>query len=146
MNYYEQLVEMFPENDDYKLYHAQSLYQACLYDEAYKATLTIENNDYKDKVTKLQAAIKYGEEDIISARNLVESCPAEDPDTEVNLACLLYKEGNYEESLIKFTTTLQNQGFKPYLSYNVALCHYRLKEYGPALKFCGTRYFQLKIT
>lgn len=32
---------------------------------------------------------------------------------------------------------LQNQGFKPYLAYNVALCYYRLKEYGPSLKYCG---------
>lgn len=137
VNYYEQLVQMFPDNDDYKLYHAQCLYQACLYDEAYKATNTIENSDYRDKVTKLQAAIKYGQEDLISARSLVESCPPEDADTEVNLACLLYKEGNYEEALVKFAMALQNQGFKPYLCYNVALCHYRLKEYGAALKFCG---------
>lgn len=47
------------------------------------------------------------------------------------------QEGNYEEALSKFSASLQNQGFKPYLSYNVALCHYRLKEYGPALKHCG---------
>lgn len=32
---------------------------------------------------------------------------------------------------------MQNLGFRPYLAYNVALCHYRLKEYGPALKYCG---------
>lgn len=82
---------MFPDNDDYKLYHAQSLYQACMYDEAYKITETIQNPDYKNQVMKLQAAIKYGQEDLVSARNLVESSPAEDADTDVNLACLLYK-------------------------------------------------------
>lgn len=90
-NYYEQLTQIFPENDDYKLYHAQCLYQACLYDEAFNATETIENSEYKNQVTKLQAAIKYGQEDLISARNLVESCQSDDPDTDVNLACLLYK-------------------------------------------------------
>lgn len=40
---------------------------------------------------KLQAAIKYGQEDLTSAKILVDSCPPEDPDTEVNLGCLLYK-------------------------------------------------------
>lgn len=47
------------------------------------------------------------------------------------------QEGNYEESLNKFSTSMQNIGFKPYLAYNVALCYYRLKEYAPALKYCG---------
>lgn len=42
-------------------------------------------------MTKLQAAIKYGEEDLVSAKNLVDLCAPDDPDTEVNLGCLLYK-------------------------------------------------------
>ncbi|KAB0801614.1 hypothetical protein PPYR_03800 [Photinus pyralis] len=135
-SYYEQLVQMYPENNDYRIYHAQSLYQACLYDEAYRITETIPNNDYP-QVIKLQAAIKYGEEDLQSAKKYVDMCSPDDPDTDVNLGCLLYKEGNYEEALNKFTTCLQNMGFKPYLAYNAALCYYRLKEYGPALKHCG---------
>lgn len=43
---------MFPENNDYKVYHAQSLYQACLYDEAYNVTVEIESPDFKNKVVK----------------------------------------------------------------------------------------------
>ncbi|XP_044264063.1 tetratricopeptide repeat protein 30A isoform X1 [Tribolium madens] len=137
-SYYEQLTQMYPENNDYKLYYAQSLYQACLYDESFQVTKKIvEDPDYKGKVTKLQAAIKYSQEDVLSAKSLVNACPNEDPDKEVNLGCLLYKDENYEEALAKFLTALQNQGFKPYLGYNIALCYYRLKEYGPALKYCA---------
>lgn len=40
---------------------------------------------------KLKAAIKYGEEDLITAKNFVDTCPKDDPDTEINLGCLLYK-------------------------------------------------------
>ena len=40
---------------------------------------------------KLQAAIKYGEEDLAGAQGLVEQCPADDPDSEVNMGCLLFK-------------------------------------------------------
>lgn len=90
-SYYEQLSIMFPENNDYKLYHAQSLYQSCLYDEAFKITEEITHEDYRANVIKLQAAIKYGQEDLIAAKNLIDSCLVEDPDTEVNLGCLLYK-------------------------------------------------------
>lgn len=99
--YYEQLSQMYPENDDYRLYHSQCLYQACLYEEAYKVTETItygvddvtnnKDDDYRAKITKLQAAIKYGQEDLMSAKHLIDSCPTEDPDTDVNLGCLLYK-------------------------------------------------------
>lgn len=28
-------------------------------------------------------------------------------------------------------------GYQPHLSYNIALCHYRLKQYAPALKHIG---------
>ncbi|XP_017784035.1 PREDICTED: tetratricopeptide repeat protein 30A [Nicrophorus vespilloides] len=135
--YYEQLTQMFPDSMDYKLYYAQSLYQACLYDEAFKVTENISGVDFDAKVTKLQAAIKYGQEDLSAAKNLVDECSIDDLDTEVNLGCLLYKDGNYEESLNKFLASLQSSGFKPYLSYNVALCYYRLKEYGAALKYCA---------
>ena len=39
--------------------------------------------------------------------------------------CLLYKEGRYEEALVKFNGAQQVVGYDPHLSYNVALCHYR---------------------
>lgn len=42
---------MFPENNDYKLYHAQSLYQACLYDEALAVVEQVEDDDYKARVS-----------------------------------------------------------------------------------------------
>ena len=42
-------------------------------------------------MTKLQAAIKYGEDDLAGAKSLVDQCPPEDPDTEINHGCLLYK-------------------------------------------------------
>ncbi len=33
---------------------------------------------------KLQAAIKYGEEDLAGAKSLVDQCPPDDTDTEIN--------------------------------------------------------------
>nr|XP_027228889.1 tetratricopeptide repeat protein 30A-like [Penaeus vannamei] len=133
-NCYEHLTMLFPEIEDYRLYYAQSLYQACLYEESMKVTHQIEGADYAGRITKLQAAIKYGEEDLPGAKSLVDQCPADDPDTEVNHGCLLYKEGRFEEACQKFTSALQVAGNQPHLSYNIALCHYRLKQYAPALK------------
>ena len=46
-------------------------------------------------LTTLDPYDRYGEEDLAGAKSLVDQCPADDPDTDINLACLLYKEGRY---------------------------------------------------
>ena len=43
---YERLVFHHPEVMDYKLYHAQSLYKATQYDEAFKVSNTIDDAAY----------------------------------------------------------------------------------------------------
>ncbi|XP_031833821.1 tetratricopeptide repeat domain 30 isoform X2 [Nomia melanderi] len=133
---YEKLIQLCPDENIYKLYHAQSLHQACMYQEAWTICSNIINhNNLESKVKKLQAAIKYGQEDMVVAKSLVDQCPMDDIDTEINLGCLLYKEEQYEQALKKFTNALQIAGFKPRLSYNVALCYFKLKEYAPSLKY-----------
>ena len=49
-NCYEQLTLFYPEEDDYKVYYAQALYQACLYEEAMKVTVQIENSELQGQV------------------------------------------------------------------------------------------------
>uniref|UniRef100_A0A0K0CXH2 Tetratricopeptide repeat protein 30 n=1 Tax=Angiostrongylus cantonensis TaxID=6313 RepID=A0A0K0CXH2_ANGCA len=87
------------------------------------------------KVVKLESAIKYREEDLNNARILVEQYPADDPDTEMNLACLDYKDGDYDKALERFNNATSIMGYQPELAYSIALCHYRKKEYPQALKF-----------
>ncbi|XP_013384419.1 tetratricopeptide repeat protein 30A [Lingula anatina] len=131
---YEQLTINYPEVEEYKLYYAQSLYKACLYAESMKVACQIDKPEYQGNIVKMQAAIKYGEEDFQGAKSLVEQCPADDPDTEINLGCLLFKENRYDEACQKFMTAMQVVGYKADLSYNIALCHYMMKQYAPALK------------
>lgn len=130
-NCYEQLSLLYPEELDYKLYYAQCLYHACLYDEALKVSNSIESPVYREKVSKLQASILYCQEDLTGALSRLSS---QDSDLDVNLGCILYKEGKYNEALAKFTIALNTLGFEPHLCYNVALCYYQLKEYVAALK------------
>ncbi|XP_045514690.1 tetratricopeptide repeat protein 30A isoform X1 [Pieris brassicae] len=133
-NCYEQLSAMHPEIPEYRLYFAQALYEASMFDEAYKVTLQINAPELERKVTKLQSAIKYGVEDTISAKSLVDSYPPDDSDKDINLGCLLYKENQYEDALQKFSKSLNILGFNAHLHYNVALCYFKLKEYPQALK------------
>ena len=47
---------------------------------------------------------------------------------------MMYKEANYDDARKLFTTALNTSGYQPELAYNVALCYYQVKQYGPALK------------
>jgi len=131
---YGELSKIYPEAECYKLYHSQSLYKACEYEEAMTVARQIDSTDMQSDTTKLKAAIKYGDQDLGAARALIEECPASDPDTIVNEACVLYAEGEYDKALAKFTEVYNTFGYSGDLSYNMALCHYRSKQYAPALK------------
>ncbi|XP_058627635.1 intraflagellar transport protein 70A isoform X4 [Onychostoma macrolepis] len=132
---YEQLTQLHPEVEDYKIYYAQSLYGACAFPEAMKATFLLDSTTSHTKMIKLQAAIKYGEEDFSGAKTLVEQLLQDDPDYDVDLGCLLYKEGEYEEACKKFMSSMNVLGYQPDLAYNIALCYYSLKQYASALKY-----------
>ncbi|KAJ3038123.1 Tetratricopeptide repeat protein 30A [Rhizophlyctis rosea] len=132
---YEQLVRHHPEVDDYRMYYAQSLYKSGQYAAALKACQAIDNPEFGDKVLKLQAAIKYESEDVAGCKYLIDQAPPDDPETITNQACLLFKEGKYEEACGKYTEALKVVGYQAELSYNIAACHYHMKQYVPALKY-----------
>ncbi|KAJ3209193.1 Tetratricopeptide repeat protein 30A [Dinochytrium kinnereticum] len=133
-NCYEQLVRAFPEVDDYRLYYAQSLHKSGQYQAAQKACSTVDSPEYSQKLIKLQAAIKYEMDDLSGCKLLIDQCQLDDQDTIVNQACLLYKEGKFEEACLKYVDALKVSGYNAELSYNLALCHYQLKQFVPALK------------
>ena len=58
-NCYEQLSHHHPDQEDYRVYYAQSLYAATLYEEAMKVTVTVESAEHQGSMLKLQAAIRY---------------------------------------------------------------------------------------
>ncbi|XP_047214871.1 tetratricopeptide repeat protein 30A-like [Girardinichthys multiradiatus] len=131
---YEQLTQLHPEVEEYKLYYAQSLYKAGAYPEATKASLVLDNPSSHTKMVKLQACIKFCEEDYSAAKLLLEQLPQDDPDYVYNMGCLLYQDGKYEDACKKFMTAMQMLGYVPALSYNIALTYYSLKNYPQAMK------------
>lgn len=150
---YQQLSLLYPQIDHYKLHHAQCLYQLCNYTESLRilatildtsggtitnsANLSINKLVTQNDLIKLQAAIKYEQNEIASAKVLLERLPIDDIDREINLACLLYKQKQFENALQKFNSSFSIEGYKPDLSYNIALCHYKLKQYLLTMKFIG---------
>ena len=123
------------------MHHAQALYKACDYDEAMKVARQVTAPEYRVSITKLRAAIAFGAEDLATARGLTEECPADDVDTIMNEGCVLYREGEFQKALAKFeevsTSTDNKPGKATYrgdVSYNIALCYYRLNSHALALK------------
>lgn len=47
---YEHLLEIAPDKLEYKFYYAQSLFQAGLYEEAYKVSQQLEGDEFADRV------------------------------------------------------------------------------------------------
>ena len=139
-NTYEQLVNLFPDIDDYRINYVSSLYQACLYEEAMRASFEMEaglNGRRKSELLKLRSAIKYSEDDFASSRKFAQELHddgSDHVDREVNLACLLFKESHVEDALIKFTECSRIEPNRHDIMYNMALCHYTLKNYDSSLK------------
>lgn len=131
---YEELVRFYPDVDTYRVYYAQCLYKAGLYPEATKACQRVDSEQYNQRVLILQAAIAYEEDDLARSRGLLDQCVPDDPDTVFNSACITYKEGKYDEARARFSEALQALGYQADLAYNIALCWYCTKSYGPALK------------
>mmetsp|Transcript_28198 Transcript_28198/g.47253 ORF Transcript_28198/g.47253 Transcript_28198/m.47253 type:complete len:668 (-) Transcript_28198:51-2054(-) len=131
-NMYEILSDICPTVEEYKIYYAQALYKAAMYPEATKVALAVQG--YATRMTKLQAAISYENDDTMDCKALLERCPPEDPDIVVNTGCVLYKEGKFDEARTKFMDAMGALGNQSELMYNIALCYYQTKQFGPALK------------
>ncbi|CAK9258758.1 unnamed protein product [Sphagnum jensenii] len=129
---YEKLIRLYPNEEKYKVYHAQALFKANMLVEASKTCLTIEG--YQQRITNLRACIHYEQGDIISSRMVLEQSIYDDQDGFVNLGCCHYKEGNYMEAYSKFIEAMNVMGFQPELAYNKALCLYRMKHFVQAMK------------
>jgi len=53
----------------------------------------------------------------------------------INFANVAYKESKFDEARSKYTEVINLLGYQADLAYNIALCYYREKNYGPALRF-----------
>ncbi|XP_028966345.1 tetratricopeptide repeat protein 30A [Galendromus occidentalis] len=138
-NCYEQLAMLSIDEktaNQYRLHYANSLYQASLFDEAYKVTLQMADlTDFKLSLHKLRAAIEYSRDDLSSASKELQAAEDQgDPDVQVNHACILFKENKFEDAKKKLQSAMQAQGYSAQLYYAAALCCYKLKQYPQALK------------
>lgn len=142
---YEELIKVCPDVDDYKMSYAQSLFKAALYPEATRAAVRLDSPQYAQRVLMLQAAIRYECDELGPCKALLEQCLPDDPETVVNSAAILFKEAGlqadavkkaqlYDQARLKYQEAMTTLGYQADLQCNIALCYYKVKQYGPALK------------
>ncbi|CAK4354466.1 unnamed protein product [Aphanomyces euteiches] len=131
---YEQLCRLFPDVEDYHLYYAQALYKAGQYDAASRKASQLESEQYSHRVTLLRAAVYYEQNDIKATQSILDQCLRDDPTTIVFDGAIDYKEGRFEEAKKKFADAMNVLGYQSDLCYNIALCYFRLKQYGNAMR------------
>ena len=131
---YGKLVQLNPGNDEYKLHHATCLYKTEQYYEAMKASFAIQDPNLKAQAALLQAAIRYAEEDVQSAKAILAEGDQEDMDVMLDQACVLYKEDRFEEALDKYMEVKRIHGFMPEVAYCIALCYYRMNRFSETVQ------------
>ena len=131
---YEQLLGICPDVDEYKIYYAQSLYKAGMYPESTRAAVRVDGEQFTERMILLQAVVKYEQDELPSCKALLDRCPTDDPDVIINHAAISFKEGNFESARNQYSEAINTMGYQADLAYNVALCFYREKQYGPALR------------
>jgi len=151
---YASLVNFYPQVEEYKVYYIQSLAKAGMYSEA-NAILQFHSSE-NERLLVLQAHIYYDTEETILAKNTLDHLTTDGSSTVANgvaaetanilsredaqkekcvfEAALLWKEQRYEDALKGFHEVASVMGFQPFLAYNIALCYFSMRQYGPALK------------
>ena len=131
---YEQLIVLYPDVEEYKLYYSQSLFKAGLYPEASKAAVRVQAEQFVQRKEILQSIIKYEQDDLTASKQFLDNCHDDDPDVIINYAAIAFKEGNYESARTQYTEAINSSGYQADLAYNTALCYYKEQQYGPALR------------
>ncbi|VDP02602.1 unnamed protein product [Soboliphyme baturini] len=65
----------------------------------------------------------------------LESCSDDDPDKQINQACIDFKSEDYQVALDRFLSVVRQLGYTADLRYNIALCYFKLKNYTQALRY-----------
>lgn len=95
---------------------------------------TLAEYQLRQELTMLLVSIKYEEQDFSSCKSLLDkNCLPDDPNTIIALAALDYQDGDFEEALNKYLDVSEILGYRPDISYHIALCHYKLNEFKKAL-------------
>jgi tetratricopeptide repeat protein 30 len=131
---YEQLCRFYPDVTEYKIYLAQSAFKSANYELAVRSANSVQDPQYRQRLLNLIAACEYEQGDLASCKGHLDQCIQDEADTVVAQGCVYMKEGEYDRALEMFESAMKIMGYQAELAYNIALCYYKTKQFGPAMK------------
>ena len=134
---YQKLCKLCPESSEYQVYLAQALAKAGAMEEANQVVVALEEDEdgsvLREDLMRLKLVIKADSGDLAMAREMIDGVQ-EDPENLVCASSIAFHQGLYEEALSGYSRALDTFGFRPDLAYNMAICSYKLKDYGRAME------------
>ena len=134
--FYEELVTLYPESEEYKVYYVQSLVKAGSYLDATRvaASTAVASSSYSQRMRLLQAHAELEQGMLSACKTTLSQCLEDDPETILSLAAVDFRERKFANALEKYRIAKQVMGNQPAISYYIALCHYEMGEYDVAMK------------
>jgi len=134
---YERIVEFYPELEQYKLHYAQCLFKSGLTADATKVLTGVKSEKCAQQVLKLKAAIRFAEDDLSGAQQILAEVKQEDIQTQINAAVMMIRDEKYSQALEKLLQCQRRSSWDAHVVYNIALCYYRMHELKECSKHCN---------
>jgi tetratricopeptide repeat protein 30 len=136
--FYEELVALCPDQEDYQVYYVQSLVMSGAHRDASRVAAVALSRTKSPQHTqrlRLLCAQSQMELGLLSAsNNTLSKCADDDPATIIAMAAVDYTEGKYTSALEKYKIAKQMTGDVPMILYYIALCRCRLRDFDGALE------------
>ena len=132
---YEELSYYYPDNDEYKFYTAQFYFKQGDYDSALRICNNISSQEYLGRLQTLIGYIKYETNDLIPALRVAQTMESQDASFIVLEAAIYLKQNRVEDALALFEKARAMYGNSCEIIYNVALAHFKNKEYDKCMHY-----------
>ena len=87
---HEQLVRYYPEKEEYRLCHAQSLLKAAAYEEVIPILNNFKSSQFQ-RILLMQAAAYYEQDDLSHPKSILSYCSTNDPEASIIDGAIMYK-------------------------------------------------------
>ena len=126
---YNRLVDLFPTVQEYQIYRIHSLLKIGAVSEAAECLSQTHKGKCSQRLLLIRAAVMMDNEELDACKEILNECVKDDPETICAEATLDFKEGKYEDALVKYSDAFNLIGFDANIAHNIALCHYMLGQY-----------------
>jgi tetratricopeptide repeat protein 30 len=132
---YEELSYYYPDNEEYKFYTAQFYYKQGDYESALRVCNGITSPEYLLRLQTLLGYVKYETNDLTTSLRIAQTTESQDASFIVLEAAVYLKQGRVEEALKLFEKAKAMFGSSCEIIYNVALAHFKNKEYDKCMHY-----------